>query len=72
MIDLKKLRKQRGMSQFNCAVLADMTVQGLCYLESKNIMKANFGTIVKLAKVLDFDLNEFKKDVQTYERTIVN
>jgi len=68
MKKIAEIRKKQGIKQYELAFKSGMSTQGINYLEKGDIMKANFGTMVKIAKVLDIDLNLFKDDVITYDK----
>ncbi len=60
-----------GIKQYELAFKTGMSIQGINYLEKNDILKANFGNILRVAKVLDIDLNKLKEEIKTYDKVEV-
>ena len=60
--NLRKLRKQRGLSQEKLARLANISLNTLTKIESGFAKKLTIQTVVKLAKALKVSLDELVKD----------
>jgi len=71
MINISKIRKKMGIKQYELAFKTGMSIQGINYLEKNDILKANFGNILRVAKVLDIDLNKLKEEIKTYDKVEV-
>lgn len=67
MLNLAEIRKKKNIKQLELAVITGLSQTGVNYLEHKDIMKAQFGTVLKVSKALDIDLNQFKEYVTIRE-----
>ena len=59
--NLKKLRKQKGLSQDRLSKLADVSYNTVIKLESGGITNPTIETLQKLAKALDVSVDELIK-----------
>ncbi len=59
--NLKKLRKQKGLSQDRLSKLADVSYNTVIKLESGGITNPTIETLQKLAKALDTSVDELLK-----------
>jgi transcriptional regulator with XRE-family HTH domain len=65
---LKKLRRQRGLSQNDLAHAAGIPADTIRALEQGKILDPRLSTISRLATALDVPLDEFKDEVQPSKR----
>lgn len=59
--NIKKLRKQKGLSQDRLSKLADISYNTVIKLESGGITNPSIDTLQKLAKALDVSVDELLK-----------
>lgn len=59
--NLKKLRKQKGLSQDRLSKLADISYNTVIKLESGGIINPSIDTLQKLAKALNISVDELIK-----------
>jgi len=56
--NIKKLRKQKGLSQDRLSKLADISYNTVIKLESGGIINPSINTLQKLAKALDVSVDD--------------
>lgn len=56
--NIKKLRKQKGLSQDRLSKLADISYNTVIKLESGGIINPSIDTVQKLAKALDVGVDD--------------
>jgi XRE family transcriptional regulator of biofilm formation len=65
-INIKRIRKEKGLTQEELANIANYSKQFISNIESKNLQTFSLGTLWRLAIVLNVDIKEFfyeeKKD----------
>lgn len=59
--NIKKLRKQKGLSQDRLSKLADISYNTVIKLESGGITNPSIDTLQKLAKALNVSVNDLLK-----------
>jgi transcriptional regulator with XRE-family HTH domain len=59
--NIKKLRKQKGLSQDRLSKLADISYNTVIKLESGGITNPSINTLQKLAKAFDVSVDELLK-----------
>ena len=59
--NIKKLRKQKGLSQDRLSKLADISYNTVIKLESGGIINPSIDTVQKLAKALDVSVDALLK-----------
>lgn len=59
--NIKKLRKQKGLSQDRLSKLADISYNTVIKLESGGIINPSIDTLQKLAKALDVSVDNLLK-----------
>jgi len=59
--NIKRLCKQRGLSQDNLSKLADISHNTIIKIESEKIQSPTMGTAHKIAKALDVSLDDLMK-----------
>ena len=59
--NIKKLRKQKGLSQDRLSKLADISYNTVIKLESGGITNPSIGTLQKLAKALNVNIDDLLK-----------
>ena len=59
--NIRKLRKQRGLSQDRLSKLADISYNTVIKLESGGITNPSIDTLQKLAKALDVGVDDLLK-----------
>jgi transcriptional regulator with XRE-family HTH domain len=59
--NIKKLRKQKGLSQDRLSKLADISYNTVIKLESGNITNPSINTLQKLARALDVGVDDLLK-----------
>ena len=59
--NIRKYRKQKGLSQDKLSRLADISHATMIKIESGGIQSPTIGTVQKIAKALDISLDELIK-----------
>ena len=62
--NIKKLRKQKGLSQDRLSKLADISYNTVIKLESGGIINPSIDTLQKLAKALNVSVDDLIKKVK--------
>lgn len=70
--NIKKIRKQKRLSQEKLARLTDISLNTLTKIESGFTKRPSFQTIAKIAKALEINLDELAREVAMHRKDRTN